>query len=261
MDSNKLSAILVDDEKHSLSNLSFLIKGNCRLIEVIDTANDSLLAIQKINHLKPEVVFLDINMPNHSGFQIIEQLSYIPLVVFVTAHEKYALQAFKSCALDFLLKPIDIRELVETEKKIYQLFQIKTQLNLSYKESLNSLGLLINQQFPIKKLTLPGINGHEIIDIDSIIYIHGENNYSFFHLDPPKNLVVAKTLKEYEELLSPNGFIRIHKSYIINLSYLKTIKKLDVPEVILRNGDCLPISRRRMPELLEWVKKNNNRSQ
>jgi two-component system LytT family response regulator len=259
MDKPKLTAILIDDEVYALSNLNHLIKTHCSSIHVVDTANSAISAIQKINKHIPDVIFLDINMPKQSGFQVLEQLTVLPSVVFVTAHEKYALQALKSCALDFLLKPIDIRELVQTEKKLIQLQQIKAQIGGKYQESLYTLGSLMNAPGQIYKLTLPSLNGYEIYDVSSIIFVSGQDNYSTFHFASQKSLVVAKTLKEYDELLTPNGFLRIHKSTLINLSQVKTIKRSDSFEVVLKNEVHVLVSRRRMPELMDWAKQNGKK--
>ncbi len=255
----KLSAILIDDELYALSNLMHLIKEHCPAINVVDTANSAISGIQKINKHEPDVIFLDINMPHQSGFQMLEQLSFLPSVVFVTAHEKHALQALKSCALDFLLKPIDIRELVQTEKKLLNLQRIKAKIGKNYQESLFNLASLIKSPGSLNKITLPGNNGYEIFDISNIVYINGEDNYSTFHFNSQKSLVVAKTLKEYDELLSPNGFMRIHKSTLINLAYLQTIKRTESMEVVLKNGTHVMVSRRRMPELMDWAKQNGKK--
>jgi two-component system LytT family response regulator len=117
----------------------------------------------------------------------------------------------------------------------------------------------MNAPGQIYKLTLPSLNGYEIYDVSSIIFVSGQDNYSTFHFASQKSLVVAKTLKEYDELLTPNGFLRIHKSTLINLSQVKTIKRSDSFEVVLKNEVHVLVSRRRMPELMDWAKQNGKK--
>jgi two-component system LytT family response regulator len=149
--------------------------------------------------------------------------------------------------------------LVQTEKKLLNLQRIKAKIGRNYQESLFNLASLIKSPGSLNKITLPGNNGYEIFDISNIVYINGEDNYSTFHFNSQKSLVVAKTLKEYDELLSPNGFMRIHKSTLINLAYLQTIKRTESMEVVLKNGTHVMVSRRRMPELMDWAKQNGKK--
>ena len=187
MNKTRLSAIVIDDEVFAVSNLCNLLSSFCHFIHVIGTASNATEAISKINTLKPDIVFLDVNMPNQSGFDILESLNQLPLVVFVTAHEQYALRAMKVCAVDFLLKPIDINELIETENKLLQLHSIKAQVRDDYKIVLRNLTGMLNKPEGIKKITLASNNGYEIIDIEHIIYLSGEDNYTTFYFTNRKN--------------------------------------------------------------------------
>ncbi len=249
-----LSTIIVDDEKFSNANLSNLITTYCPVIKIIDTANNAALAIQKINSLKPDVVFLDVNMPQQTGFDVLNKLTHTPLIVFVTAHEKHALRAMKVCAVDFLLKPIDINELILTEKKLLQIHSIKPEIKENYNLVLRNLSDMIDKPNVAKKITLPGARGYEIIDMSDILYLVGENNYTTFYFINRKEIVVTKTLKDYEEILESFGFIRIHKSTLINLLHIKKIVQNENVDVEMSDGKILNVSRRRTQELLEWSK-------
>lgn len=258
MDKSTLSAILVDDEKYALTNLSNLIVTYCPFINVIDTANNVETALQKINTLKPDVIFLDVNMPQQNGFDMLSQLNHLPLVVFVTAHEQYALRAMKACAVDFLLKPIDIAELVETEVKLLQHHAIKPEIRENYRTVLNNLTDMLAKPGSVRKITLPSVNGFDILNVDDIVYLSGEDNYTSFHFFNQKELMSAKTLKEYEEMLEHYGFMRIHKSTLINLSHIKKIIQKDAVEVQMKDGTMLHVSRRKATDILEWAKKQIN---
>jgi len=253
MSKTKLSVIIIDDEKMAIANLSSLINTYCPSINIIANANSVADAQLKINTLKPEVLFLDINMPGLNGFELLKLLTYTPFVVFVTAHEKYALQAMKVCAVDFLLKPIDIEELILTEKKLLQLKSISGQITNKYKEVLTNLTSIIDKQNNITKITLSDSNGYQIIEMSNILYLIGEDNYTTFYMHDETKKLVSKTLKNYEEILEPHGFMRIHKSSLVNLKQIKEVKPL---EVIMSNGQIITVSRRRTSQLLEWVKSN-----
>jgi two-component system LytT family response regulator len=253
-----LTAVIVDDENFAVKNLSNLITSYCSSIKITDTANNAEAAIQKINSLKPNVVFMDINMPEKSGFDILNHLIHIPLVVFVTAHEKYALRAMKVCAVDFLLKPIDITELIQTETKLIEVHSIKTEISENYGHVLRNLTEMLHNRGNVKKVTILGTKGYEILETDDILYLTGEDNYTSFHFLKQKEIMVSKTLKDYEEMLDHFGFMRIHKSTLVNLAHVKKVIRKENVEVLMSNGVVLSVSRRRVPELLEWTKKRIN---
>ena len=182
-------------------------------------------------------------------------LEATPMIVFVTAHEKYALHAIKISAVDYLLKPVDIKELIKVENK---LLEIRAILRDNFKETYQSVvGRLVNlMNVPdtAKKITLYNTQGYHIVDIEEILYLEGEDNYTSFHLDTKKKFVVSKTLKEYENLLSNMGFMRIHKSSIINLLHLKNISRENGVHAVMSDGKTISVSRRRAGDLLDKAK-------
>lgn len=249
-----LTAILVDDEPFAIANLKHLLREYCSQIQVIETVNHADSAIERINTLQPDIVFLDVNMPGKDGFTILSQLIHKPLIVFVTAHQQHAIQALKVNAVDFLLKPIDIQELIETETRLLQLHQVKQELNSDYYKIIGNLFSMLKNPESVKNIALYSSSGYELFQHDEILYLNGMDNYTRFHFQHHKEIIVPKTLKEYDELLSSNGFMRIHKSYLVNLSHVKHILKGENMEIEMSNGDHLIVARRKMKELTDWVR-------
>jgi two-component system LytT family response regulator len=250
-----MTAILVDDELGAITNFQKLIGIYCPKIQIIATADSAEQAAALINKLLPEVVFLDISMPDKNGFELLNMLQVIPLIVFVTAHEHFALRAIKASAVDFLLKPVDVNELIKVEAKLENILLRKTSgIGESYNSIVSNLvGMLYNQS-EIKKLTLHDLDGYKTVDIDKILYLEGDDNYTSFFIHNNGKHVVSKTLKGYEDLLNDMGFVRIHKSTIINMRHLKKVQKDNGVDVVMSDGKALPVSRRRVQELLEKAK-------
>jgi len=258
MKNQLLSVLLVDDERLAIANLTSMIKNYCNSMRIIDTASSVEEGIQKTNNLKPDVIFLDVNMPRQNGFDLLNYITHIPSVVFVTAHEQYALRAMKVCAVDYLMKPIVISELKQTQVKLLQIHSIKTEIRKNYNQVLRNLSSIIDKPGSIKKISLYGNNGYEIFEINDILYLSGHDNYTTFHFLNQKGIMVSRTLKDYEEILEPSGFMRIHKSTLINLFHVKKILRNENLDVVLTNGVHLRVSRRRMTDLLEWRRSQTN---
>ena len=250
-----LKAVIVDDELHAITNLKKLLGIYCPAIEVIDTAMGAQAAALIINDKRPDVVYLDIAMPRKNGFELLKMIVYVPLIVFVTAHEKYALNAIKASAVDFLLKPVDVNELIQVEEKLLRIQAMrKANDNENYSAVVNHLVNMLHNPGAIKKITLPDTNGYNIVDLEDVMYLEGDDNYTSFYMARSHKVVVSKTLKEYESLLADLGFFRIHKSSIINFTHLKNINKDNGIDVIMSDGRSLAVSRRRSTELLERAK-------
>lgn len=254
MYSSLLTVLLIDDESPAITNLANLITTYCPSLRVIATASSVAEGTIKVNTLKPDVIFLDVNMPGQNGFELLNQITYLPSVVFVTAHEKYALQALKVSAVDFLLKPINIDELVQTQMKILQIHTLKPEIRKNYSHVLRNLSAIMDKPGSVRKITLYGSNGYEIFEMDDILYLSGEDNYTSFHFLTHKDILVTRTLKDYEDMLEPFGFMRIHKSTIANLFHVKKILRNECLEIVLTDGTQLQVSRRKSMDLLEWSK-------
>ncbi len=255
---NLLSVLIIDDESFAIANLSNLIASYCPSLQVIGSAQCVAEGTVMINTKKPDVIFLDINMPEQNGFDLLNHLTHIPSVVFVTAHEKYALEAMKVCAVDFLMKPISIAELKKTQIKLLQIHTIKPDIRKNYSQVLRNLSAIMDNPGSIKKITLHGAEGYEIFEIDDIRYLTGEGNYTKFHFATHKEFMISKTLRDYEEMLEPFGFMRIHKSVVVNLAHIKKIIQKDSVDVLMSDGKTIDVARRRISELLDWAKENVN---
>ncbi|MFY7963691.1 MAG: LytR/AlgR family response regulator transcription factor [Chitinophagaceae bacterium] len=243
-----LTTIIVDDEnkgRQTLQKILFLLQAQ---VNIIGEASSVAEAVQSINQLKPELVFLDINLGDGTGFDVLEQIQYKNFqLIFITAHEEFALKAFRYSAIDYITKPIDPDVLESALQKVYK--QNK-QTNLEQKLE----ALFLNKQ-KINKLALPSTTGLELVKVSEIVRCESSNNYTTFYLNNQRKILVSKTLKEYEELLMEEGFFRIHQSHLINLEYATGYNKLDGGFVQMADGSQIEISRRKKDAFLDLLTK------
>jgi two-component system, LytTR family, response regulator len=251
-----LNTLIVDDEEYSRKSLFFLLQENCPEVVVNGIAGSVAEARKILETNDFDLVFLDIAMPKENGFELLPTIqSKNMLVVFITAFDQYALRALKASAVDYLLKPVDINELKEAVgKTIARRKTVTDQQNPKQDIPLSNLAENLNQRQKIDKITLPHTHGFHVIDTSNILYIEADSNYSVFHLKNSDKLVISKPLKEFEDILDPFDFARIHKSAIINLSYIQGYSNKHGFEVILENSVVLPVSRRRTAEFQEKVR-------
>ncbi len=250
-----LNAIIVDDEEFARSSLYFLLQENCENVHVAGIAKSVSEARMLLNQHQIDLIFLDIAMPGENGFELIPQAQIAnATVIFTTAYDQYALKAIKANALDYLLKPIDIDELIAAVEKATK--YIKNENNRS--ESLKNLANDLTNKSSIKKITIPNGQGYRLVDIDDIIHIEADSNYSVFNLVTGEKIAVSKVLKDYEEILPENRFVRIHKSTIVNLAYIKEYNSKNGLQVILKNGESITVSRRRASDFFERIKAFTN---
>jgi two-component system LytT family response regulator len=245
-----LNAIIVEDEKHSRETLKNLLEEFCVDVKVIETAASVEEAVTKISSLKPDVVFLDIELQTGTGFDVLSQLRDINFeVIFTTAFEQYAIKAVKFSSLDYLLKPIDLEELQNTIEKA------KKKKNQDiYKKQLETLMLNLKQQQPkLNKICLSTADGFEFINTTDILYCKAEGSYTTFILNNNSKLLVSKHLKEYESLLLEQQFMRVHNSFLINLKEVKKFVKSDGGYIIMNNNDTVSISRSKKDDFLELM--------
>ncbi len=256
----RLSALIVDDESLARENLKFMLEEFCPEIEVIGVAGGVDEARQKIESLRPQVVFLDIRMPSGAeGFELLESIEKKAFqVVFVTAFKDYAIEALNANAIHYLLKPIDIEDLQYAVSKLvdYQQSFAESDANLNlYLQSMRELTSNMLDRRKPAKLTLFHSKGFNIINTVDIVRLEADGGCSaFFFVDGSKYLD-TKTLKTYEDLLDPERFIRIHKSHILNLDHLKEYSSQDGHFAIMTDGSSVPIARARLSEFLTQAKK------
>ncbi len=243
-----LNAVLIDDEVDARTSLRALVDKFCPDIEIIGEANGFKTGVQLIRKKQPQLVFLDIKMQDGTGFQLLDQFPKPDFrVVFVTAFDDFALKAFKYNALHYLLKPIDPDEFEKTLKTVCQ-FIVK---DLYHHQLTSLLESARNNKFD--KLALPTSEGLVFINLEEIIYLQSEGNYTFFFTVPGERIMVSKTIKNYEQILSADTFYRIHQSYILNVKFVKKYLKEDGGLVLLDSGEKLPLSRRKKEGLLNML--------
>lgn len=250
-----ITAVLIDDDQNLREGMKGLLERFATNIKIIGEADSVLSGIEVINTLKPQVVFLDIQLNDGTGFDILEQLAakhgtIKSNIVFITAHEQYAIKAFRFSALDFLLKPVDPDELQKVIVKIESVLQ-KTNDYAHIDLLLENIRKKVDN---FKRIALSTSDGIHLFEISDIIRCESEDNYTKFYIKNNKPVLISKTLKEYEELLTEHGFERIHQSHLINLNFLKSYIKKDGGYVIMADESHLPISQRKKERLQEILK-------
>lgn len=242
----------MDDELDGIRTLEKLLQLHCPQVTVLATCTSAQAARQKISELKPSLIFLDIQMPGKSGLELLKEMDTVDFeVIFVTAHNEYMLQAFQYSAADYLLKPVDEDRLVEA------VYRVEKRLKDDERET-RTQALLHNLSkagVPSEmRLCLPTLKGFIIRRLDEIIYCEAERSYTIFHLVGSKPVIVSKPLLEYETLLEDTSFLRIHKSFLVNLHHVKEYQRGEGGMVIMSNNAEIEISRRKKDQFLGRIK-------
>lgn len=248
-----MKAILVDDEAANLENLQFLLHKHCPQVAVVGRADDIVRAGSLIKAHQPDLVFLDIQMGKQSGFDLLNSLPDKSFeVVFVTAYDQYGIQAVKFAALDYLLKPLDIDELMLAVTEAAEKIKSKRKT-----EQLDILLQYLQKPAPAAiKIALPQQQEIRYVLLHDIVRCEAESSYTFFILANREKILISKPLKEYAELLSVHQFIRTHQSHLINPAFVKSWLKEDGGVLLLTNGDRIPVAkqnRERVKETLRTV--------
>jgi len=245
-----LTAVLIDDEENSLSALKQKLVQNCPEVEIVGLSTLPQEAIEQINRLKPDIVFLDIEMPGINGFNLLQQVSFKNFEpVFVTAYDHYAVRAIRFSALDYLVKPVDIDELKSAvdrarEKKNRHVTNERLELLLDH---------LSNPRKDFKHIVIPSQDALRFIKVEDIVYLEANVNYTHIFMADGSKYVVTRTIKEFEDLLPAERFIRIHNSYIINKDFLEKYIRGEGGHVLMRNGIKLDVSKRKKAEFLKAI--------
>lgn len=249
----KIKAVIIDDEKLARENLKMLIHDFCPEIELIGMADGKHTGIHLIREKNPDLVFLDIRMPSGSeGFEVLEATKNINyMVVFVTAFKDFALKAFKANALQYLMKPVDIDELMEVQNKVRQMLPALNNPS-EVKEIQNSYEALEEniQEQGISRITIHHTKGFKVVYTKDIVRLEASGNCTEIHFKDGTKYLDTRTLKVYDEMLEENAFYRIHKSHLINLKFLQEYQNQDGYKVILTNGTALPVARNRLKDFL-----------
>lgn len=247
-----IKAIIIDDEERARTTLSSLLKDYCKNVEIIESCSNVPEGVLSINKLRPQLVFLDIEMPEYNGFELLSFFREVDFeIIFVTAYNEYALKAFEVSAIDYVLKPVDIDKLksaVEKAEKKLSGFDMHARLDV-LKESFKT------EQF--NKIALPVSEGLLFVDTSDIVYLEADGAYTEVWLRNGSKIVVSKKIKFFEDVLykRPN-FFRSHRSYIVNINFIKKYNKSD-NALTLDNGKTVIISRDRKSEFENQLKNNN----
>jgi two-component system LytT family response regulator len=249
-----IRAIIIDDEEISLKALGEKIRTSCPDIEVMKLFTKPEEAIKEMDELRPDVVFLDIEMPKINGFGFLKRCHPVNFeIIFTTAYSDYAIEALRISALDFLLKPIHVEELVAATRRLKERLENR-QLDVHrLGQQLELFHKYIQPSAAPGKIALPVINGLEFIEATDVLKIRGENVYSTFFLTNGKKIVTTLTLKEVETLLQRFGFFRVHKSFVINLKYISRYIKGEGGIVVLTDGSEVEVSRRNKADFLRRI--------
>ncbi|WP_047548553.1 LytR/AlgR family response regulator transcription factor [Psychroserpens sp. Hel_I_66] len=241
-----IKAVIVDDEPKAIQGLSWELTNFSSDIEIVHTFSNPEEAIGYLNKNTPDCLFLDIQMPTMDGFQFLEKLTNRDFpVVITTAYDEYAIKALKHEAIDYLLKPIDSDDLQDTIKKIKK-FNSKLTENSKIEEVL----LSFNQKFDKKKITINTDGKLIFLDIDDILFVESDGNYSTIVTETKQKIVITKKLKEVDAILPDNYFFRIHNSFIVNLNKIKEFVKSE-GYVIMESNHKIPVARQRKSDFLE----------
>lgn len=244
-----IKAILIDDEPESLKSLARQLETECPGVQIIDKCDNGKEAIMSIRENHPDLLFLDIDMPYINGFELLEMVPDVDFeVIFTTAHDDYALKAFRISAADYLLKPIDIEQLKKAVEKV-RILREKGQSSSQIQFLIEQLKDIDNNE--VKRIALPTFDGLEFLNMSDIIYCKSDGAYSYVYFKDGSNLYISKTLRYLEDALCNFHFFRIHRSYIVNLDEVKKYSKTDGGLLILSNGDQLQVSRSKKEELLK----------
>jgi two-component system LytT family response regulator len=245
----KIKAILIDDELNSLQNLQQKLEEFCPDVNIIAISQKPEEGLLLLKQHQPDVVFLDIEMPRMSGFRMLEELGEYDFdIIFTTAYNHYSIDAIRISAFDYLVKPIGIEDLQQAVERLSKMRSKQTKEKIDIlKKSLS------DNRSQEDKIAISTSEGIEFIPIKNIIHIESKSNYSKIYLPENKTIMVTKILKDFEEMLLPYNFYRVHNSHLINLNYIKKYIRSQGGHVMLQDGTVIDISRRKKDEFLKLI--------
>jgi len=252
-----VKCLIIDDEKNARDNLQALIEMYCPQLQVVGKAVSGSDGLNHINELKPDAIFLDVHMSDMDGFSVLGKLDkHKPMVVFVTAFDRYAMKAIRTSAIDYILKPISIKELQDVAEKLEQLMGLKKKhpgFEEGYADAIKLIGRSSSQEGPMR-IALPNYSGYRFESVGDIVRLESDSNYTNVHLKNGEKILVSKPMKHFEDFLDETEFVRIHNSHIVNVNYLKGYLRNDGGVAELMDDTRLQIAKRRLPLFLATIK-------
>ncbi|MBI5541358.1 MAG: response regulator transcription factor [Bacteroidia bacterium] len=246
--------IIIDDEQGAIEAIETILRDFCPTLEIVATSNLPVEAIKLINEKKPDIIFLDINMPQINGFEllsIIQERNFE--VIFTTAYQEYAVKAFRANAIDFILKPVSITEVVEACNKAISKLSLENKNLIKYKQLLESIAVQ-NET----KVSFPTFEGIVFLNRSDIIRAEADLSYTTLWLLNQKKLVVSKNISEIEKIINDTNFFRVHKSHLVNLKHVSKYNIKDGGEIILSDNSRVELSRRKKDAFLDAICNNMN---
>jgi len=249
-----MRVVIIDNEAPMIRTLTGLLEMYCPEVELVGTADGVATGEKLILEKNPELIFLDVEMDDGTGIDLVERLNYRKLhVIFVTAHDKYAINAFKYSAIDFLLKPVDPEDLMAALQKFQQAQKV---MDLEQQVAVLT-DHLRGGSARQRKIVLSDYESMHLVRIDEIVWCVAEGSYTRFKLFEGNEIMVSKNLKSYEDILSDDDFVRIHNSYLVNINHIKRFERSEGGLVIMNNGGTLPVSVRKKDTLMNILKNWN----
>lgn len=244
-----ITAIIIEDEQHCIDRVKALLMPFAESIEVIEVYRDVASAVEGIQRLQPNLLFLDVQIHDQTGFDVLSAIENPQFeVIFTTAYERYAVQAFKFSAVDYLLKPIDADDFNHAIGKVSQKLMTK-----DFSSKVEVLLSNISKKDPHKKISIPTVEGYSFVEVSEIVRCQADINYTTIHLTNHQKMTVSKTLKTFEELLSDCNFFRVHNSHLINLTFIKKYTKGKGGYVTMSDNTDIEVSTRRKEALLKVI--------
>lgn len=244
---NNLKTIIIDDEPHGVESIKLFLSNNYPEFEILGVADSVKSAVKLLSSTTPDLVFLDIELPDGSGFDILERLSSRKFnIIFVTAFNQYAIKAFKYSAIDYLLKPFDYTDMDDAVKKILDRNNSNTDAHEMQFDTL----LQNSKKEKPEKIVLATAESIEFVNINEIIHIQSDGNYSTLHIKGRDDLLVSKNLGEFETMLEDLSFFRTHQSHIVNLNFVQKISRFD-GDILMDGGSIAILSRRKRNQFLD----------
>lgn len=244
-----IKAVVIDDEINNQELISNLLKSYAENIQVVGLADSVESAYNTIQEHQPDLIFLDVQMPDGTGFDLLKKFEKINFkIIFVTAHQEFALEAFKYSALDYILKPLSPTNLLAAVKKVEETMG-SDELNMKLKILLNNIAEPIKNK---KKIVLKTMERIYSVDLDDIIRFESDGGYTKVYLTDGKRIMVSKTMKEYDDLLLDAGFLRVHHSHLINMNHLFCFEKAE-GHVVMKDDSVVPVSNRKKDHLMELL--------
>lgn len=246
-----INAIIIDDEQNSIETLKWKVENFCPQVKVIEVFSDPVKSLDWLKSNTPDLVFLDIEMPNMSGFDVLEAIPNVNFdVIFTTAYDQYGIQAVKFSALDYLLKPVRNKELIEAVERFTNKGK-RADNNVQITSLLQNLRAEAETGRP-EKITLATKESLELVAPEEIVYCESDSNYTMVYLTDGRKKLISRTLRDFEEMLTPFNFFRPHNSFLVNMNEVREYVKTDGGYIVLKGKQKIPVSKSRRERLMEY---------